>query len=187
MDCIVHGVTKSWTRLSDFHFHFRQTGKEERASSFFSFKYLFGLTRSWLQHTGSFVAAYRILVPQPGIEPRPPALEGEVSTTELPQGSPSIFLLTPHRPPFSQDTQQVLSILQKVDSFRNETAWSKFFSRVFTWLAGGSIRTWVTSFSEKALVTHSSTLAWKIPWTEEPGRLQSMWSVRKVLYNTIKY
>ena len=27
---------------------------------------------------------------------------------------------------------------------------------------------------EKALATHSSTLAWKIPWTEEPGRLQSM-------------
>ena len=30
--------------------------------------------------------------------------------------------------------------------------------------------------SEKAMATHSSTLAWKIPWTEEPGRLQSMWS-----------
>ena len=28
--------------------------------------------------------------------------------------------------------------------------------------------------SEKATATHSSTLAWKIPWTEEPGRLQSM-------------
>ena len=27
---------------------------------------------------------------------------------------------------------------------------------------------------EKAMVPHSSTLAWKIPWTEEPGRLQSM-------------
>ena len=27
---------------------------------------------------------------------------------------------------------------------------------------------------EKAMVTHSSTLAWKVPWTEEPGRLQSM-------------
>ena len=27
---------------------------------------------------------------------------------------------------------------------------------------------------EKELATHSSTLAWKIPWTEEPGRLQSM-------------
>ena len=27
---------------------------------------------------------------------------------------------------------------------------------------------------EKALETHSTTLAWKIPWTEQPGRLQSM-------------
>ena len=27
---------------------------------------------------------------------------------------------------------------------------------------------------EKGLVTHSSILAWKIPWTEESGRLQSM-------------
>ena len=27
---------------------------------------------------------------------------------------------------------------------------------------------------EKAMATHSSTLAWKIPWTEGPGRLQSM-------------
>ena len=32
--------------------------------------------------------------------------------------------------------------------------------------------------SEKALATHSSTLAWKIPWMEEPGRLQSMGSLR---------
>ena len=28
--------------------------------------------------------------------------------------------------------------------------------------------------SEKAMAAHSSTLAWKIPWTEEPGGLQSM-------------
>ena len=27
---------------------------------------------------------------------------------------------------------------------------------------------------EKAMAPHSSTLAWEIPWTEEPGRLQSM-------------
>ena len=32
--------------------------------------------------------------------------------------------------------------------------------------------------SEKAMAPHSSTLAWKIPWTEEPGRLQSMGSLR---------
>ena len=31
---------------------------------------------------------------------------------------------------------------------------------------------------EKELATHSSTLAWKIPWTEERGRLQSMGSQR---------
>ena len=31
---------------------------------------------------------------------------------------------------------------------------------------------------EKAMAPHSSTLAWKIPWTEEPGRLQSMGSKR---------
>ena len=31
--------------------------------------------------------------------------------------------------------------------------------------------------SEKAMAPHSSTLAWKIPWMEEPGRLQSMGSL----------
>ena len=32
--------------------------------------------------------------------------------------------------------------------------------------------------AEKAMAPHSSTLAWKIPWMEEPGRLQSMGSLR---------
>ena len=31
---------------------------------------------------------------------------------------------------------------------------------------------------EKAMAPHSSTLAWKIPWMEEPGRLQSMGLLR---------
>ena len=34
----------------------------------------------------------------------------------------------------------------------------------------------------EAVAPHSSTLAWKIPWTEEPGRLQSMGS-RRVRYD----
>ena len=39
--------------------------------------------------------------------------------------------------------------------------------------------TWVRSLGwedplEKEMATHASTLAWKIPWTEEPGGLQSM-------------
>ena len=32
--------------------------------------------------------------------------------------------------------------------------------------------------SEKAMAPHSNTLAWKIPWMEDPGRLQSMGSLR---------
>ena len=41
--------------------------------------------------------------------------------------------------------------------------------------------TWVHSLGredllEREMAPHSSTLAWKIPWTEEPGRLQSMGS-----------
>ena len=35
------------------------------------------------------------------------------------------------------------------------------------------------NITEKAMATHSSTLAWKIPWTEEPGRLQSMGSLSR--------
>ena len=34
------------------------------------------------------------------------------------------------------------------------------------------------SLEEKAMAPHSSTLAWKIPWMEEPGRLQSMGSLK---------
>ena len=41
------------------------------------------------------------------------------------------------------------------------------------------LETWVWSLEkddplEKEMANHSSILAWKIPWTEEPGRLQSM-------------
>ena len=41
--------------------------------------------------------------------------------------------------------------------------------------------TWILSLGwgdplEKEMATHSSTLAWEMPWTEEPGRLQSMGS-----------
>ena len=31
---------------------------------------------------------------------------------------------------------------------------------------------------EKGMATHSSSLAWRVSWTEEPGGLQSMWSQR---------
>ena len=46
--------------------------------------------------------------------------------------------------------------------------------------------TWInhnyTHILEKAMAPHSSTLAWEIPWTEEPGRLQSM-GLRRVRHD----
>ena len=44
-------------------------------------------------------------------------------------------------------------------------------------------KTWVLTLGwedllEKEMAAHSSILAWKIPWTEDPGRLQSMGSLR---------
>ena len=40
----------------------------------------------------------------------------------------------------------------------------------------------LTHISEKAMAPHSSILAWKIPWTKEPGRLQSM-GLRRVRHD----
>ena len=59
--------------------------------------------------------------------------------------------------------------------------------KIYVSFPGGSVvknllaqqETWVQSLGwedllKKEMATHSSTLAWQIPWTEEPGRLQSM-------------
>ena len=40
------------------------------------------------------------------------------------------------------------------------------------------LKTSVIKYLEKEMATHSSILAWTIPWTEEPGGLQSMGSQR---------
>ena len=47
-----------------------------------------------------------------------------------------------------------------------------------TWLDLEDIMLSEISQSLNAMAPHSSTLAWKIPWTEEPGGLQSMGSLR---------
>ena len=51
--------------------------------------------------------------------------------------------------------------------------------------------TWVPSLGredplEKEMATHSSILAWKIQWTEDPGRLQSMGSQSQTRLNDLK-
>ena len=53
---------------------------------------------------------------------------------------------------------------------RRSTDWSCLGDPNYHWPQDSSL--------EKAMASHSSTLAWKIPWTEEPGRLQSMGSLR---------
>ena len=57
------------------------------------------------------------------------------------------------------------------------------YQKAQTYLWWGGVINWIGQkvflvFMEKAMAPHSSTLAWKIPWTEEPGRLQSMGSLR---------
>ena len=47
-----------------------------------------------------------------------------------------------------------------------------YFSCIFY-----NIYIYIHIYVEKAMAPHSSTLAWKIPWAEEPGRLQSMGSL----------
>ena len=61
----------------------------------------------------------------------------------------------------------ILEILEKLQLMPELCLTSPFF-KVFIFLVD----------SEKAMAPHSSTLAWTIPWTEEPGRLQSMGLLR---------
>ena len=53
---------------------------------------------------------------------------------------------------------------------------SKNFLNFHIWSGDNLSGIWiqVAMILEKAMASHSSTLAWKIPWTEEPGGLQSM-------------
>ena len=61
----------------------------------------------------------------------------------------------------------------------NQSRGISVFRELSCWLFGQSTVWWdPRKKKEKAMPTHSSTLAWKIPWMEEPGRLQSMWSRR---------
>ena len=53
-----------------------------------------------------------------------------------------------------------------------------FFGSVFVWFWFQGDSGFIECLWEKAMATHSSTLAWKIPWVEEPDRLQSMGSLR---------
>ena len=69
-------------------------------------------------------------------------------------------------------------LLLEVCKFKSITPF--YIGLVFLWLTCRSSLYFldIKPISEKAMAPHSSTLAWKIPWTEEPGGLQSMRSLR---------
>ena len=137
MDCIVHGVTKSWTWLSHFHFHLRITsgvpggsdGKESACNDG-DLGSVSGLGRSPGEGNGNLLQYFCL------------------------------------------------------ENLMDRGAWRATFHGVaksWTWLSEFHFTSFIiVSYSvvtEKAMAPHSSTLAWKIPWTEEPGRLQSMGSL----------
>ena len=79
-------------------------------------------------------------------------------------------------PPFPQGTV-VVGRAKNLAEFL--ICYSLSLGTCFSWLPGFiSCSCIYPPLPEKAMAPHSSTLAWKIPWTEEPGRLQSMGSLR---------
>ena len=53
----------------------------------------------------------------------------------------------------------------------------KHLHKILKWTQDNILEVTRAAKPEKAMAPRSSTLAWKIPWTEEPGRLQSMGSL----------
>ena len=96
----------------------------------------------------------------PGIEPRSPALQADALTSEPPGKTHSVTLTYLAIGVPSDRASQVVLVVKNISANARDT---------------GSIPGWGRPL-EEAMATHSSILAWRIPWTEEHGRLQSMGS-----------
>ena len=106
-----------------------------------------------------------ILVPQPGMEPAPPALETQSpnhwTTREAPRSSFIKNLFCQENP---MSGGAWLAAVHGVAKSRTRLSDFPFTFHFHT--------------LEKEMAAHSSVLAWRIPWAEESGRLQSMGSLR---------
>ena len=71
----------------------------------------------------------------------------------------------------------IVSIFVCVEILNSSLIMAIFASRSLNLFFTASLKSFSTNL-EKAMTTHSSTLAWKIPWMEEPDRLQSMGLLR---------
>ena len=112
-------------------------------------------------------------LPDPGIEPGSPALQADALPSEVPGKPLPVYVCESWT-------------IKKTEHQRIDVQ----FSSVRTSLVAQRLKhlpamweTWVRSLGredplEKEMANHSSILAWRIPWTEEPGGLQSMVSQR---------
>ena len=107
-------------------------------------------------------------LPDPEIEPTSSALVGKFSTAEPPGKS-----LTP-------STWAVFLFYDWKSHVKSYIIPCKVYLKECT--LPHTITMYLHSYSEKAMAPQSSTLAWQIPWTEEPGGLQSVGS-RRVGHN----
>ena len=135
------------------------------------------------------------LLPGTGIEPVFPALAGRLLTTRPPgKSSYSIFcswlggenVSVPKERLFNKWYNCSRAMMVKTSLIECLLAEASLVAQLIKNLPARQ-ETWVRSLGwegplEKETATHSSTLAWKIPWTEEPDRLQSM-GLQRVGYN----
>ena len=94
------------------------------------------------------------------------------------QGKPfNITVIQVYAPTSNAEEAEVEWFYEKLQDFLETTPPKDVLFIIGDWNAEvGSQET--PRVSEKVMAPHSSTLAWKIPWREEPGRLQSMGSQR---------
>ena len=107
--------------------------------------------RQWRFLWGHTARHVGILVPGPGIKLVPPAVEAQSLNRWTSREVPKVV--------------KMLFCFPRITYRRLSPTTRKVFSRLLLIL-------------EKEMAPHSSTLTWKIPWSDEPGRLQSMGSLR---------
>ena len=108
-------------------------------------------------------------LPNPGIEPKSPALQADAlvwGRGKLSDAKSQFIRKTLMLGKFEGRSRRGQQRMRWLDGITDSMELS---------LKNGSL---YSAQLEKEMATHSSTLAWKIPWMEEPGRLQSMGSLR---------
>ena len=117
-------------------------------------------------------------LPDPGIKPTSPSLAGKFFIT-VPPGRPQGILRgqlqsRPNAPPLCHLVLLICEQILRVVSGETEGWWRlpniQLYSKEEYKFKRGKM--------SSSMAPHSSTLAWKIPWTEEPGRLQSLGLLR---------